>query len=143
MLARGGATPGPPARPSRRFRYLAVSPVGLRSWLLAVGRRGWLLAIGLAGVGVWLLAVGLAGVGLRCLAVGLSARRGRFLAVGPLAVGADSRFLESGRRGARWVFGGTIGQQSLHVMAHSLTVAPLVQGRQDYSVETKEISCFL
>jgi hypothetical protein len=43
----------------------------------------------------------------------------------------------------RWVFGGTIGQQSLYVMAHSLMVAPLVQDRQDYCGGTKEISCFL
>jgi hypothetical protein len=56
---------------------------------------------------------------------------------------ADSRFLESGRRGARWVFGGTIGRQSLYVMARSLMVAPLMQGRQDYSAGTKEIFMLL
>jgi len=56
---------------------------------------------------------------------------------------ADSRFLESGRRGARWVVGGTIGRQSLYVMAHSLMVAPLMQGGQDYSAGTKEISILL
>ncbi len=134
--------PDPPRRP-RRFRYLAVGLVELRGWLLAVSLAGlglWLLAVGCRG---WLLAVGLVEVGLWLLAVGLSARRFRLLAVG--LVGRWLRipdFWNLGGAGRGGSSAGPIGRQRLYVMAHPLMVAPLMQGRQDFSAGTKEISCF-
>ena len=134
MLVRGGDPPDPPARRPRRFRFRAVGLVGVGLWFLAVdlpGRRSGFPVVGLSARGP-----------VSCYWFGWTAWRvSRRWPRWPVV--ADSRFLESGRRGARWVFGGTIGRQSLYVMARSLMVAPLMQGRQDYSAGTKEIFMLL